>query len=49
MRAYLITLYCLGSRRQYTALAPSSCDAIVAALSAFPQADKVSVRPVTVH
>lgn len=49
MRAYFITLYCLGTRREYTALAPSSCDAIVAALSAFPQAEKVSARSVTVH
>lgn len=49
MRSYLVTVFCLGVRYQYTAQAPGTCDAIVAAMSAYPQADVVGARRITVQ
>ena len=45
MSQYTIHLTCLGQRYAYTALAPSACDAVLAALTAFPQACRISARP----
>lgn len=49
MRSYLITVFCLGVRYQYTTQAPGTCDAIVAAMSAYPQSDVVRARRITLQ
>lgn len=49
MRSFIVTVFCLGIRYQFTTLATGSCEAILAAMDAYPQADTVGARPITVH
>ena len=46
MRLYLITITCLGCARYELRACSSSCDAIVDALTRYPQARAVGARKV---